>query len=254
MIPPALAAEANMLAAMSVWAGAAEGGVIERYDGAIFARCAAPLRSFNNIVITDSTGNLPQLVADARRFFVPSDGRFRLRVRDDVPPVDDETFANCGLVRRGGIPSLAVPLPQTPQGDVPVEIRQVTDATTLTDHTRVVAAGFEWDADVLSRVFRRTLPAAAAWRGFVGYVDGEAAGASQLVINNGVAGIYYVATTESMRRRGIGDAMTRHALGIGAANGCTIGSLQASPMGRPIYERMGFEVVAQYRTYVRAEA
>ena len=85
-------------------------------------------------------------------------------------------------------------------------------------------------------------------------VNGEAAGAAQLVVSNGVAGVYYVATTEPLRRRGIGDAMTRHALDVGTMLGCSLGSLQASPMGRPIYERMGFEVVSDYRTYVPAES
>ena len=39
---------------------------------------------------------------------------------------------------------------------------------------------------------------------------------------------------------------------IGASRGlgCAMASLQASPMGLPVYERIGFEQVADYRTYV----
>ena len=35
----------------------------------------------------------------------------------------------------------------------------------------------------------------------------------------------------------------------GRAAGCTLGYLQASKMGRPIYEKMGFRVVGEYREW-----
>ena len=36
----------------------------------------------------------------------------------------------------------------------------------------------------------------------------------------------------------------------GAARGASIASLQASDMGRPVYERMGFEVLDHYHGFV----
>lgn len=248
------AAEANLLAAIAIWAAASEGGAVERRDGALFARSAVLLRSFNNVLITDHVADTTQLLMDASRYFEPSGGRYRMRLREDVMPFGDEEFLAHRFERCGGIPCLTISLPLAARSEASFEIRAVDDDAMLADHTSVVAAGFDWEPDVLARVFRRGLLDTDAWRGFVGYVNGEAAGAAQLVVSDGVAGIYYVATTERMRRRGIGEAMTRRALDVGAARGCSLGSLQASPMGRPIYERMGFEVVSGYRTYVPAES
>lgn len=36
----------------------------------------------------------------------------------------------------------------------------------------------------------------------------------------------------------------------GAADGCDVAILQATDMGRPIYERLGFRTVVQYVGYV----
>jgi ribosomal protein S18 acetylase RimI-like enzyme len=76
---------------------------------------------------------------------------------------------------------------------------------------------------------------------------------SALIVIDGVAGVHYVGTLASHRRRGFGEAMTRHAVDEGAQAGCRSATLQASEMGQPIYERMGFRVVTQYKTFVRPE-
>ena len=87
---------------------------------------------------------------------------------------------------------------------------------------------------------------------YTGYLDATPVATAQLFAQDGVAGIYLVGTTASARNRGHGEAITRYALGEGAALGCTMASLQASPMGLPVYQRIGFEEVAYYRTYVPA--
>ena len=50
--------------------------------------------------------------------------------------------------------------------------------------------------------------------------------------------------------RGIGEAISRQVLRAGADVGCEVGVLQASPMGHPLYEKMGFEEVIDYRQLV----
>lgn len=75
---------------------------------------------------------------------------------------------------------------------------------------------------------------------YLGYVDGEPVAASCLVMARGLAGIYSVATLETARRRGLGSAMTMHAMLEGQRIGADEAVLQASSMGQPIYERMGF--------------
>jgi predicted acetyltransferase len=61
-----------------------------------------------------------------------------------------------------------------------------------------------------------------------------------------VAGIYNVATPAAFRNRGLGEATTRAAVAEGQRRGCVMSTLQASEMGYPIYERMGFRTATTW--------
>ena len=62
-------------------------------------------------------------------------------------------------------------------------------------------------------------------------------------------GVYSIATMGAARRRGYGAAMTARIVAEGVAAGCDVAIVQASEMGRPIYERLGFRTVVHYRAY-----
>jgi ribosomal protein S18 acetylase RimI-like enzyme len=88
---------------------------------------------------------------------------------------------------------------------------------------------------------------------YVGLRNGQPAATSALVVTASIAGVYNVATVPDYRRRGIGEAMTWRCVSRGLELDCTLAVLQASEMGRPVYERMGFRTVAPYRTFHRPE-
>jgi ribosomal protein S18 acetylase RimI-like enzyme len=249
----ALAAHANLVRATQHWAAACEGGECWQRDGLTVAAAGGPLRSFNNVFLQDLSARSAEAFAEAAAYFRERGSPFRLRILEGDGAPSDSELAAWGFERRGGIPSLALsPLRAEPVASE-LAIRRVEDGETLRDHTEVVAEGFEWEPGVLSAVFTPRLLVAPEWRGYVGYVAGSPVASSQLVLADSVAGIYYVATVAEARRQGYGEAMTRHALIDGAAEGCTAGTLQASPMGEPIYVRMGFERVGYYRSYVPKE-
>jgi ribosomal protein S18 acetylase RimI-like enzyme len=62
----------------------------------------------------------------------------------------------------------------------------------------------------------------------------------------GVSAIANVGVVPQARRRGIGEAMTGRALSDAVRAGCTAAYLQASAMGYPVYERMGFREVRSW--------
>jgi predicted acetyltransferase len=65
--------------------------------------------------------------------------------------------------------------------------------------------------------------------------------------------VYNIATVEGARRRGYGTAMTVRVALDGRAAGCDVAALQASEMGRPIYERLGYRTVVRYRAFADPE-
>ena len=67
------------------------------------------------------------------------------------------------------------------------------------------------------------------------------------IVSHGVAGIYWVGSLAEARGRGLGRAVTAAATNAGFDLGADVASLQASPMGEPVYRAMGFETIYDYR-------
>ena len=66
-------------------------------------------------------------------------------------------------------------------------------------------------------------------------------------------GVNNIATIESARRQGLGAAMTERVAADGLADGCEVAILQSSPMGRPVYERLGYRTVVDYDQWIEPE-
>jgi ribosomal protein S18 acetylase RimI-like enzyme len=81
---------------------------------------------------------------------------------------------------------------------------------------------------------------------FVARVDGTPVAGAMTVVTHGVAGIYWVGTIPAARGRGLAELCTRAAGNAGFDLGGRIAALQASPMGEPVYKRMGYFEVTRY--------
>lgn len=62
--------------------------------------------------------------------------------------------------------------------------------------------------------------------------------------------IYSLMTSEAVRRRGIGTAVTAALLAEAAARGCTTASVQATPMAQGVYAAAGFRDLGRFLEYV----
>lgn len=143
--------------------------------------------------------------------------------------------APCMVRERGGDP--------TPS---PAELRvaEVQDDAGMREVWPVLDEAFcdhrvpepSWDARVLAEDYR-------VW---VGRVDGRAVTTATAFVGYGFVGVYAVATLAEARGRGYGEAVTW------AATLCRPdlpATLQASEMGRPVYERMGYRTVTTFTVW-----
>jgi len=137
-----------------------------------------------------------------------------------------------------------------------VTVEEVT-AATLAEWSRVVAVSFgcpeeyvegpaSYDRDV-------GLPGETPLRRFLLRADGEPVASSALLPGppaSRLAGIFSVGTLEPARGRGFGTVVTQAAMDAARESGAQVAVLQASDMGRPVYERLGFETVGSVAVHI----
>ena len=89
----------------------------------------------------------------------------------------------------------------------------------------------------------------AACPRYLGFLAGQPVATSVLVPAAGLAGIYAVSTVAHARRQGVGSAMTALPLLEAREHGYRLGMLQSNVRGHPVYKRLGFHDVCEYRCY-----
>jgi GNAT superfamily N-acetyltransferase len=85
---------------------------------------------------------------------------------------------------------------------------------------------------------------------YLAFLNGKPVGTSQMFGSAGVAGIYNVTCIPEARGRGVGTAVVRAPLSNARAMGYGVGILQASSMGYPVYQRLGFEDFGKLSVYL----
>ena len=86
-------------------------------------------------------------------------------------------------------------------------------------------------------------------RMYLGTIAGEPVATVALFFGAGVAAIEHVVTIPSVRRQGIGAAITLKTAQEARAQGYRVGVLTSSPMGFNIYSHLGFREYCTFSTY-----
>jgi len=122
-------------------------------------------------------------------------------------------------------------------------IRPMTPADAEPAAAVVLAGG--WGDRTL---FFRFVTAAGACRPLVAEIDGEIVGTGVGTVNGPVGWVGTIFVAPDRRGHGLGLALTRTVVDVLEAAGCRTLVLVATEQGRPMYERLGFEVQTTYRT------
>lgn len=252
----------NMIATITAGSSNAPGALVRRDGGVVLALTGLPIRLFNQVVVESDEATEAAVetgVTAARdrgdRFAV----NLRLGADDRLVPL----MTRLGLVPLSDdpwMPGMALhPIPgdraepRDRAGEPEQEIRRIADAAGINDHVVTAAAGFEMPEALLSAIMGPALTAHPDVAVYVGYVDGRPVSTGLGFRTERTIGVYNIATVPDARRRGYGAAMTERIAADGVAAGCDVAILQASPMGLPIYERLGYRTVVEYMAWVDPE-
>ena len=130
-----------------------------------------------------------------------------------------------------------------------VSLRLVSSPAELADFQKVVEISYTLPEGAGPFVITDKVLLMPEVEMYIGYVDRHPACVSMIYKTGELGGIYYVGTLDEYRNRGLGKAVTVQAAMAAKNKGCSFVGLQASKMGRPVYERLGFDNPYNYRNY-----
>ena len=248
----------NMVATMSLLGTQVPGAVLKRADGVVLFATGMPVRLFNQVLVEAADAS-PDAIEDAVALARARGDHYVVNLRVGEDDRHLALVADLGLVPLSPepwMPGMALfPLPAERSTALPPghEIRAVTDTMGLRDHAETAAAGFGMPVEWLESVMTEEALGDPRATIYVGYTDGVPVTTGFGYRTERTIGVYNIATIESARRRGYGAAMTWRIIDDGRAGGCDVAILQASDMGFPVYEKMGFRTVVEYMGYVDPE-
>lgn len=135
-----------------------------------------------------------------------------------------------------------------------MELRTQRSEPMLREFFRGLINALPIDAGFVDGMSKRMIPAIGRTRQmqpFVVYSDDQRSpvATALLMVGDPVAYLSFVATEPGYRRRGIGDAISRAAVSTAFESGASFVALDATPAGKRIYERMGFQTVGSYSDF-----
>ena len=230
---------------LRVSCGQVPGSIVRSEGGVTAFGTGLPIALFNQVVVTDDRATDAGLAA-AVHALRERGAPFYVVVRRGIDDRFGPLAVELGLrLEEGILPGMALhPVPESPAPALDGhEIRRIDDAAGLDDHVRALAEGFGAPEPIIRPWIGEELWLREGCAVYVGYTDGRPVSSGFGVRTGRTIGVYSIATAPDARRRGYGAAMTERVVADGAAVGCEVAILQASDMGRPIYERLGFRTV-----------
>ena len=246
---------ANWIEYLAASVALGEHGVLVRDRGIVTLLGHVPMRFFNQVLV-ERPGASADAIGDAVALGREREDPFVVSLRDGIDDRFKPLMADLGLVADDDAVTQAMAMhPLTNSTPFPgptpgFDIQRVTNGAGLDDHRLAVTAGFAADPAVAQAMMDVPLLERPECAVYVGYFEGQPVTTGLGWWTGRSIGVYNIATVPAARRHGFGAAMTARVVADGATEGCDVAVLQASSMGRPIYERLGFRTSLRYTGYV----
>jgi GNAT superfamily N-acetyltransferase len=142
--------------------------------------------------------------------------------------------------------------PTLPRSRDEITAARVQTPEDLEQFAAIIAANWQPEDRNIIEFYRQIQQAVLApgpMRLFLGYWCGEPVGTCEVLIVDGVAGIYSVATRAEYRGRGIATALIIAAVQEAVREGCSLACLEASEESSGLYRRLGFRPCGKFLTF-----
>jgi hypothetical protein len=226
------------------------GGRWIRWNDAWAADAALPMRLFNRVTVLrrldpSAASGLAERVIT---FFGPHPGEGEYLVNDPWATLDLEPY---GFTRWWTLPFMVRKSEGTARDRSDVDIREVRSKGDFEQFVHALIEGFTIPVPMshpITPIMDERVVMDGGMRCWVAIADGLPVGTSVAYLADGVVGVYLVSVVPAMRRQGLGETLTwRAALTDPGAPS----TLQASELGRPLYEQMGYVRALDCATWVK---
>ncbi|HEY2213797.1 MAG TPA: GNAT family N-acetyltransferase, partial [Acidimicrobiales bacterium] len=234
-------------------------GTHREEPGSLLCAGGSWLPAVGNVALrTDSTLPGTALLDRAFAFFSERQRGFNVMVRDTSE--DDDLAAAC---ESHGIKPFGDPTPQmicparladpvVPDGVKLVEVHDVQGVRDAVAVNAEAYATYGMPLDVLPDVFDH--PEAVVANPdtviVVAYLGDRPVATALTYMSHGVGALQWVGTASDVRSLHLGRAVTTWATNAAFDRGAASCSLQASPMGEPLYAKLGYETAYRYRELI----
>jgi len=233
---------------------ATPGGWVEKAFGVVSCGTPRGTLTTNMAMVHDAT-DVGHLEAATARAFVQRRQPFSIWTREHADRSLIAALEEAGFAAFTTVPAMAYHAdasPEPPTAGLTVRAVETDGDRAAFCDVMIAAWGiYGLAAETIGAFFER-LEALQAddVQGFVGWQGREPVSGAILYHCHDVAGVGWVGTVPSASRAGFGGVVTAAVVRAGLERGARFASLQASPMGAPVYERLGFETVSHYRVFL----
>lgn len=170
----------------------------------------------------------------------------------DTPYNLTDYLQDAGLEKKEENFGMYKELVKMPRKKTPLRIKRVEEQTRLSDFASIfvnLGRYAKIDAEYYQLIPPILYQEKSPLQMYVGYEGNQAVTTGVVVMHANVAGIYYVMTLPSHRKRGYATAMMEHVLECAQNKGFYLATLQASEKGKNLYESMGFQKSSLFVEY-----
>lgn len=241
-------AERNYVSSWQTFASLAENGRVETSNELAVAISTAPEFWMNTIFAIGKLSSPQESVEQAIKTIQSSVPSGVLSFFEGRDPRGEEVARSCNLNLHSVLPMMLLEdLSSIPDRIDALTIREVCNEEDLQNFSKVCNSAFDI-SDECQKLAEDSQRAGHA-KLFVGLVGATAVACSMLMMVDGVAGVYWVGTLQDYRGKGFGTALTWEAVRAGMEQKADFATLQATPEGKTVYEKMGFVTAANFNNY-----